>query len=65
MFASALNPFWWMARSDTATGPEPKPRRSTPVFIGDAIQPLGRNTVLLEIMRRDAERLDGMSDDQS
>jgi hypothetical protein len=46
-----LTPF-----GEAATGPEPGPRRTTPVFIGDAVHPWGRETLLLEIIRRDEAR---------
>lgn len=53
MFASVFSTFWLPEFTETATGPAPEPRRSTPVFIGDATLPYGRDTMLLEIMRKD------------
>ncbi|WP_298840137.1 hypothetical protein [uncultured Roseobacter sp.] len=41
--------------ADTATAPERPVRRKSPVFIGDAVQPWGPDTLLLDLMRRDAE----------
>ncbi|MGD9294225.1 MAG: hypothetical protein PVI41_05015 [Roseobacter sp.] len=53
MFADALSSFWPApAREDTA--PEPRARRASPVFIGDAVRPWGQDTMLLHILRRDA-----------
>ncbi|WP_295311442.1 hypothetical protein [Roseobacter sp.] len=47
-------PAWTLPERDR-TAPARQPRKSTPVFIGDAVQPLGRDTLLLEIIRRDAQ----------
>ncbi|MCV3271627.1 hypothetical protein [Roseobacter sinensis] len=54
MFASAISLFWSIPDARGATGPAPR-RRPSPIFIGDAVQPWGRETLLLEILRRDAE----------
>lgn len=56
MFAFALNSFRTAATAQTRPVPEPPARRGTPVFIGDAVQPWGGETLLLEIIRRDADR---------
>jgi hypothetical protein len=52
---AALQTFW-APIGFTETVPEPQPRKTTPVFIGDAVQPWGRDTLLLEIIRRDEAR---------
>ncbi len=54
MFASVFFPAWTLPERDRTT-PAGQPRKSTPVFIGDAVQPLGGDTLLLEIIRRDAQ----------
>jgi len=57
MFASALSSLWVSPRrEDTAS--EPPKKRPTPLFIGDAVQPWGGETMLLSILRRDALRDD-------
>ncbi|QJF52805.1 hypothetical protein [Roseobacter ponti] len=53
MFASVFFPARILPERDR-TAPAAPSRKSTPVFIGDAVQPLGRDTLLLEIIRRDA-----------
>lgn len=64
MFAAALNSFWAV---DTVKREKPaRPKRlSTPVFIGDAVQPWNGQTMLLEIIRRDADRLTTQDNTQS
>ncbi|MFK7869791.1 MAG: hypothetical protein AB8B58_11175 [Roseobacter sp.] len=52
MFAAMFPTVWLPDVTKSATGPTP-PRRSTPVFIGDTTLPYGRDTMLLEIMRKD------------
>ncbi|WP_300059127.1 hypothetical protein [uncultured Roseobacter sp.] len=54
MFASAVSFFWPLNETQATTQPEEK-RRAAPVFIGDAVQPFGQDTLLLAILRRDAE----------
>lgn len=54
MFATAISFFWSSPTAPAATQPEPK-RRPSPIFIGDAVQPWGRETLLLAVLRRDAE----------
>lgn len=55
MFAAALSSFWASpAREDTV--PEPPKKRPTPLFIGDAVQPWGGETMLLSILRREVLR---------
>jgi len=55
MFASALSSFWASPlREDVA--PEPPKKRPTPLFIGDAVQPWGGETMLLSILRDEALR---------
>lgn len=54
MFATAVSFFWPAADASAATQPEPR-RRPSPIFIGDAVQPWGRETLLLAVLRRDAE----------
>lgn len=61
MLSAALSGFWSLpAREETS--PEPPRKRPGPIFIGDAVQPWGAETMLLAVMRRDAERAAG--DDQ-
>jgi hypothetical protein len=61
MIAATLSAFWATPAKD-ATAPEPPRRRSAPLFIGDATQPFGQDTLLLKIIRDDAARAD--RDDQ-
>ena len=48
----ALTPSIWSVPTDaaSATGPERKPMRA-PVFIQDAVTPLGYETLLLKVLR--------------
>ncbi|WP_348540255.1 hypothetical protein [Ruegeria sp. R14_0] len=51
-------PLWALSKdADTATGPEPKPMRA-PVFIQDAVTPWGSETLLLKLLRDQAEGQD-------
>lgn len=54
MIASVLTSFWGVSPVATTTPARSKPR-SSPVFIGDAVQPWGCDTMLLEILHRDRE----------
>lgn len=57
MLAAALSSFWFApAQEDTA--PAPRSRSAAPVFIGDALQPWGHDTMLLHILRRDMSKED-------
>jgi len=51
----ALSPPIWgiTQRTDSTTGPPPKPRRA-PVFIHDAVTPWGSDTMLLKLLREQA-----------
>lgn len=61
MITATFSGFWGApARDDSA--PEPPGKRPGPIFIGDAVQPWGAETMLLAVMRRDAERCN--EDDQ-
>jgi len=56
--------FWFRPRSETAgtkSGPERRRHRG-PIFISDAVVPWGRETVLLDRLRKDAL---AMRDDDS
>ncbi|MGA9435358.1 MAG: hypothetical protein WBV62_14085 [Roseobacter sp.] len=57
MFANARS-FFWATEPREVTAPEPPKKRPTPVFIGDAVQPWGGETLLLSILRDDALRKD-------
>ncbi|WP_425660426.1 hypothetical protein [Roseobacter sp. EG26] len=54
MIAAQFASFWQYRASDQTGHTPPKPK-GTPVFIGDAVQPWGCETLLLDILRRDAE----------
>lgn len=57
MIAATLSAFWTQP-TQTDTAPAPRKRRPSPVFIGDAVQPWGTETLLLEVLRRDAREQD-------
>ncbi|MDW3223266.1 MAG: hypothetical protein R8G34_10330 [Paracoccaceae bacterium] len=50
MFASTLSFFWPLSTPDRSAQKPPAPRPS-PVFIGDAVQPWGQETMLLSILQ--------------
>lgn len=54
MIAAAFS-FWQMPRRAERTAPDPSKPRPAPVFIGDAVQPWGGETMLLAILRAQAE----------
>ncbi|WP_299779284.1 hypothetical protein [uncultured Roseobacter sp.] len=54
MFASAVS-FFWPPVSQAPVRPAPPKRYPSPVFIGDAVQPWGQGTMLLDILRREAD----------
>ena len=57
MFTGTLPSFWFRpVQSQPKTKP-PKPR-GAPVFIGDAVQPLGSDTLLLTLLRQ-ADEISG------
>jgi hypothetical protein len=57
MFAATLSAFWpALVEEDTTT--KPPERRPAPIFIGDAVQPFGTETLLLSILRRDCDDTD-------
>ena len=54
MFAAPFWTFWTLpARSDTQ--PAAPERRAPPVFIGDAVQPWAGETMLLSLLRQEAQ----------
>ncbi|AVL53752.1 hypothetical protein CEP88_14835 [Roseobacter denitrificans] len=55
MFATSLSHFWSMPARTTAA-PEPPRKRSGPVFIGDAVQPWGGETLLLALLRKEVSK---------
>jgi hypothetical protein len=54
MLAVRLFLFQSPVMSDRRVSPVPE-KRAAPVFIGDAIQPFGGETLLLALLRRDAD----------
>jgi hypothetical protein len=54
MFANALTSFWALGPKEKAV-PEPPGKRPAPVFIGDAVQPWAGETMLLSVLRQQAE----------
>lgn len=54
MLSATLAALWVSPVRDDAL-PAPPKNRSGPVFIGDAVQPWGEDTMLLALLRRDAE----------
>jgi hypothetical protein len=60
MLTATLSHFW-PAPARAATTPEPPRKRLTPIFIGDAVQPWAGETMLLAILRQDAEGDDPMA----
>lgn len=58
MFSNAVTYPWVSHTADKTAAEPPKPRRTT-VFITDAVQPWGDETLLLMLLRRDAQRLGG------
>ncbi|WP_299408340.1 hypothetical protein [uncultured Roseobacter sp.] len=57
MFTSALSFFWPTFSLERAAAKPPQPRPA-PIFIGDAVQPWGGETMLLQILRHEAETKD-------
>lgn len=53
MFAASLSHLWSMPARTTAA-PDPPRKRPGPVFIGDAVQPWGGETLLLALLREEA-----------
>jgi hypothetical protein len=58
MFSNAVTFPWVSHTADKKAVKPSKPRRTT-VFITDAVQPWGDETLLLTLLRRDAQRLGG------
>ncbi|MEE4187394.1 MAG: hypothetical protein V2I76_02965 [Roseobacter sp.] len=54
MFANALTSFWSLTVKEHAA-PQPPCKRPAPVFIGDAVQPWAGETMLLSVLRQQAE----------
>lgn len=59
MITATFAQFWTLPPREKST-PEPPKKRPGPLFIGDAVQPWGHETMLLTLLRRDAAK-----DDQS
>lgn len=57
MLTATFSAFWGFSTSEKTTAPAPA-KRTGPVFIGDAVQPWGRETMLLAIMRKDRDAQD-------
>ncbi|WP_282129039.1 hypothetical protein [Roseobacter litoralis] len=55
MFATSLSHLWSIPARDT-TKPEPPRKSAGPVFIGDAVQPWGSETLLLALLREEASK---------
>lgn len=45
--------FFWPVSAPDRAAEQPPARRPSPVFIGDAIQPWGSETLLLSILQRE------------
>lgn len=57
MFALFIPPFALFS-TRTAAAPEPQCKRTQPLFIGDAVQPFGQETVLLHLLREEQRAKD-------
>jgi hypothetical protein len=57
MFAAALSGFW-PAPPKAQERPAPPRKRPAPVLIGDAVQPFAGETLLLALLRAEAEKKD-------
>ncbi|MEM1353061.1 MAG: hypothetical protein AAGF27_12005 [Pseudomonadota bacterium] len=53
MLTATLNAFW-PALPKTDSAPQPPRKYRGPIFIGDAVMPWGRETLLLALLREDA-----------
>lgn len=54
MIAATLCTFWQMPRRAARRRPAPQKHRS-PLFIGDAVQPWGAQTMLLALLRAECD----------
>lgn len=61
MFAATFSQFWGAVATAEAQTAPPR-RKPAPLFIGDAVQPFGGETLLLTLLREEAMR---DKDDQS
>ncbi len=62
MLTTAVSFFWPMSDAPATTRPERR-RQPGPIFIGDAVQPWGQDTLLLAVLLRDVRDAGDQSDE--